>query len=766
MNPKRRRIEITGSVQGVGFRPFVYRLAHQHRFVGWVINDAQGVTLEVQGALEELTRFTERLQGELPPAAVIDELRTAEIPTTEDRGFRILPSDAHGTPTATILADLATCEACRDEFRDPRDRRHNYSFTNCTQCGPRFSIILSLPYDRPRTTMRTFTMCPACQGEFRTPADRRFHAQPNACPRCGPQLRVFRRAGQAVAEGHEALRFAAAALLESRIVAVKGLGGFHLMLDARDATAVETLRSAKPRRDKPLALMVRDLDQAHRLCLLTPEDEHLLTSAEAPILLLPRQSDAQVAGGVAPGNPYLGIMLPYTPLHHLLLHELDFPLVATSGNLADEPICTDETEARERLSDIADLFLVHNRPIARHVDDSVAWNIEGESRLLRLGRGYAPRPIRLCQSIPTILAVGGQLKNAVALGSEHRAFISQHIGDLETPEALEAFERTITDFLDLYDTSPVAVAHDLHPDYASTRWARDQRDERLDGLPRIAVQHHHAHLASCLADNDCEEPALGIIWDGTGYGTDGAVWGGEFLKGDASGFERVAHLRPFRLPGGEAAIREPRRSALALLWETQGETALRQPGLPSIEAFRPTECDLLGNMLARDVNCPMTTSAGRLFDGVASLLGLAQRSSFEGQAAMALEFIADENETESYPIALESNGLFVLDWRPMIAALTTDIAAGVAPARVSARFHNGLIGAMVRIAERVGTPRVALSGGCFQNRRLVERAASRLRTAGFQPLLHRQVPPNDGGIALGQLCIAAARLNGDANRTL
>jgi len=766
MNPKRRRIEITGSVQGVGFRPFVYRLAHQHRLVGWVINDAQGVTLEVQGGLEELTRFTERLQGELPPAAVIDELRTAEIPTTEERGFRILPSDAHGTPTATILADLATCEACRDELRDPRDRRHNYPFTNCTQCGPRFSIILSLPYDRPRTTMHTFTMCPACQGEYRAPADRRFHAQPNACPRCGPQLRVFRRAGQVVAKGHEALRFAAAALRESRIVAVKGLGGFHLMLDARDETAVETLRSAKPRRDKPLALMVRDLDQAHRLCLLTPEDEQLLTCAEAPIVLLPRQSDAQVAGGVAPGNPYLGIMLPYTPLHHLLLHEFDFPLVTTSGNLADEPICTNETEARERLSDIADLFLVHDRPIARHVEDSVAWNILGESRLLRRARGYAPRPIRLRQSIPTILAVGGQLKNAVALGSEHRAFISQHIGDLETPEALEAFERTITDFLDLYGTSPLAVAHDLHPDYASTRWAREQRDERLDGLPRIAVQHHHAHLASCLADNECEEPALGIIWDGTGYGTDGTVWGGEFLQGDASGFERVAHLRPFRLPGGEAAIREPRRSALALLWETQGETALRQPGLPSIEAFRPTERDLLGNMLARDVNCPMTTSAGRLFDGVASLLGLAQRSSFEGQAAMALEFIADENETESYPFALESNSLLVLDWRPMIAALTADIAAGVAPARISARFHNGLIGAMVKVADRVGTPRVALSGGCFQNRRLVESAAARLSAAGFTPLLHRQVPPNDGGIALGQLCIAAARLNGEASRSL
>jgi hydrogenase maturation protein HypF len=473
---------------------------------------------------------------------------------------------------------------------------------------------------------------------------------------------------------------------------------------------------------------------------------------------------------VAPGNPYLGIMLAYTPLHVLLLDEIDFPLVATSGNLGDEPICIDEADALRRLSHIADLFLVHDRPIARHVDDSVMWRVEGEARLLRKARGFAPKPVLLRHDAPSVLAVGAQLKNAIALGVGHRAFVSQHIGDMETPQALGAFERVISDFLELYEAEPVAVAHDLHPDYAATRWARGATEDgaqgpakRLRGLPCIGVQHHHAHLASCLADNDCEETALGVIWDGTGYGTDGTVWGGEFLLGDAGSFERVAHLRPFRLPGGEAAVREPRRAALALLWELQGEAVLRGDGLASIRAFATREREVLGDMLERDVNCPRTTSVGRLFDGVASLLDLAQRTTFEGQAAMALEFVADDREDGSYPVELRATGTgsaktLVLDWRPLLGALLEDLANGVEPGRVSARFHSALVEAMVAVAQTVGSPRVALSGGCFQNRRLVERCAARLRGAGLQPLLHRRAPPNDGGISLGQLCVAAARL--------
>ncbi|MCG8347549.1 MAG: carbamoyltransferase HypF, partial [Chloroflexales bacterium] len=537
---------------------------------------------------------------------------------------------------------------------------------------------------------------------------------------------------------------------------------------------------------KPFALMARDLDQIRALCVVSPEAEALLTAPEAPIVLLRRRTNAAaaVAENVAPGNPNLGIMLPATPLHHLLLGELPGPVVATSGNVSDEPICTDEHEVLERLGHIADLFLVHNRPITRHADDSIAWVLSGEARLLRRARGYAPLPVLLPQAAPSVLAVGAHLKNTVALSVQRQVFISQHIGDLETPEAMAAFERVITDFLRLYAAAPLAIVHDMHPDYLSSHWARrwsfELRDQAAtdDALAQsplapidalVPVQHHHAHLAACLAEHGAVGPALGVIWDGTGYGPDGTVWGGEFLLGDARCFRRVAHLRPFRLPGGEAAIKEPRRVALALLWELCGPSALEQDDLAPIRAFRPAERRLLGQMLDRGFNAPITTSAGRLFDGVAALLGLHQQVSFEGQAAMALEWIADPTVAGAYPIDILATGVqpaasdetmpsFVVDWRPLLTALLEDLRRGVAAERIAACFHNALVELIVQVARLAGEPQVALSGGCFQNRWLTERAAQRLRWAGFKVLLHRQVPPNDGGISLGQVAVAAAQL--------
>ena len=729
---ERWRLEARGAVQGVGFRPFVYRLARESGLDGFVANDPRGAAIEVEGPLAKLEGFVARLEAELPPPAAVHQLRRTRIAPGGERGFRILASTERGERTAQVLADLATCEACLAEVLDPADRRHAYPFANCTRCGPRFSIVRALPWDRPNTTMERFALCPACRAEYEDPRDRRFHAQPNACPACGPRLALWAADGRVL--GGDPLEGAARALCDGAIVAVKGLGGFHLMADAADGAAVTRLRSRKPRREKPFALMVRDLAQARALCRVDAAATQALASPEAPILLLPRRPGAPVHESVAPGNPYLGVMLPATPLHHLLLRRVGRPLVATSGNLSEEPICTDERDALARLAGIADLLLVHDRPIARHVDDSVAWIAAGETRLLRRARGFAPRPVPVEAELPPLLAVGGHLKSSVALGVGRQVFVSQHLGDLETPEALGAFERVIEDFLRLYEVAPVAVAHDLHPDYASTRWAL------ASGLRCIPVQHHHAHLAACLAENGCAGPVLGVVWDGTGYGPDGTIWGGEFLVGSAAGFRRVAHLRPFRLPGGDAAVREPRRSALALLHEIGEEI----------------EPEVLRRMIEKGIHAPLTSSAGRLFDGVAALVGPWQRTSFEGQAAMGLEHLVDPAVGDAYPLDVVGEEL---DWRPLVEALLDDRRRGAAPGAMAARFHNALVEGIVAVARAVGEPAVALSGGCFQNRVLLERAAARLAAEGFRVLLHRHVPPSDGGISLGQVAVAAARLD-------
>ena len=764
---ERLGLEIQGLVQGVGFRPFVYRLATDLALVGWVLNDSRGVFLEVEGPRAALEAFLARLPREKPALARLDSVRPAWLPPAGFDRFEIRHSDAGGAKTALVLPEVATCGACLADVRDAGNRRHRYPFTNCTDCGPRFSIVRELPYDRPHTTMSGFPLCAACRAEYEDPRDRRFHAQPNACPACGPQLALWDASGAVQAAGDDALRGTAEALRGGRIAAVKGIGGFHLMVDARDAAAVARLRERKPRLEKPFAVLARDLAQARALCEIDDAAAATLASPEAPIVLLPKRAGTPVAANVAPGLGTLGVMIASNPLHHLLMAELDFPVVATSGNLTDEPIATDEREALARLGHIADVFLVHDRPIERHVDDSVGWQVGGAFALLRRARGFAPLPVRVARGFPCVLAVGGHLKSTVALSVGERVFLSQHIGDLETPEALAAFERVIADFLRLYEAVPVAVAHDLHPDYVSTQWARRAAEER--GARPVPVQHHHAHLAACLAEHGAPGRALGVVWDGTGYGADGTVWGGEFLLGDAAGYERVAHLRPFRLPGGEAAIHEPRRAALALLWEMYGEAASAREDLAVSASFSPAERRVLAQMLAHGLNAPLTTSAGRLFDGLAALVGLFPRVTYEAQAAIALEFAADAGDHGAYPVAVgrgpaagdtTAGGAapLTVDWQPLVEATLADLARGVARGVIAARIHAGLADAIAAVAAAVGEPRVVLSGGCLQNRLLLEGATRRLRAAGHEVLLHRQVPPNDGGIALGQAAVAAAAL--------
>ncbi len=739
---QRVRLVIRGAVQGVGFRPFVFRLATELDLRGWVLNSAQGVFIEVEGEPALLQQFVKRLYHELPPRAFIQSMEQSVLDPAGYTAFEIRHSEETGEKSALILPDIATCADCLREIFDPANRRYRYPFTNCTNCGPRYSIIESLPYDRPNTTMKAFTMCAKCREEYENPLDRRFHAQPNACPECGPRLNLWDEQGGVLAQYDEALRRAADAIREGRIVGVKGLGGFHLIVDARNEQAVRRLRERKRREEKPFALMYPSLQMVRAHCWVDEAEERVLTSPESPIVLLRRKGDADIVPSVAPVNPYLGVMLPYTPLHHLLLAELGFPVVATSGNLSDEPICTDEYEALQRLAGIADLFLVHNRPIARHVDDSVVRVLMGREMVLRRARGYAPLPVLVKEPLPPLLAVGAHLKNTVALSVGRQVFISQHIGDLETPQALEAFRRVIADVRALWEHQPQAVACDMHPDYLSTQSAHRM------GLPLVSVQHHYAHVLACMAENEVAPPVLGVSWDGTGYGADGTVWGGEFLLVTETGFERVAHLRPFRLPGGDRAPKEPRRSALGVLYEMLGEQAFDLLG----NLFTPRERHLLAQMLRQGVNAPITTSAGRLFDAVASLVIGRQVVNFEGQAAMELEFLAHSAQgDDSYPFRLSEGTPRVLDWSPTVEAILQDVQQGAEPSWIALRFHNALVEMVVAVAKAVGVERIALSGGCFQNAYLTERAVRRLTEEGFRMYWHQRVPPNDGGIALGQL---------------
>jgi len=757
----RFRMTIHGAVQGVGFRPFVWRLASELALVGWVRNTSQGVLIEVEGFSHELGRFVARLEKEKPPRAHVVSLEHVVLDPVGYATFEIRES-VETEKTAFVLPDIATCPKCLAEILDPANRRYRYPFTNCTQCGPRFSIVLALPYDRANTTMKAFEMCDECQAEYQDPNDRRFHAQPNACPRCGPHLEFWDAEGNVLEMHDAALRRAAHLLRQGRIVAVKGLGGFHLMADARDEDAVKRLRRLKRREEKPFALMYPSLRLAKTHCHVSELEERAVMSPESPIVLLRRSaevSECNIAPSVAPGNPCLGIMLPYTPLHHLLMAELGFAIVATSGNLAEEPMCIDERESLDRFAGIADGFLVHNRPIARPVDDSIVCVVLKRELMLRRARGYAPLPVSLRHGVPPLLAVGAHLKNTVATTVGSRAFISQHIGNLETVQAVRAFHETVKQFRQLHDLNPVAVACDAHPDYYSTRFAATL------GLPVVHTQHHHAHVLSCMADNDLTGLVLGAAWDGTGYGTDGTIWGGEFLRVDDGRVARVAHLRTFRLPGGETAVREPRRTAMGLLFEVFGDTIFDRDDLAPVRQLSQAERHALRASLLGGINAPVTSSAGRLFDGIASIVDVRHYTRFEGQAAMELEFaIPKTPPSDSYPFAVIAgppsgpHDVFSIDWEPMIQSILGEIASRTEVGVISARFHNTLAEMIVAVAGRMGIERVLLSGGCFQNRYLLTRAVTRLRDARFKPYWHQRVPPNDGGIALGQICFAAKTL--------
>jgi hydrogenase maturation protein HypF len=755
-----------GAVQGVGFRPFVHRLAVELGLSGSVGNSSQGVFIEAEGPFASLEQFLRRLQAEKPPRSFIQSLESWWSDPAGLAGFEIRPGETGGGKTAIIMPDIATCPDCLREIFDPLNRRYLYPFTNCTNCGPRFSIVESLPYDRANTSMKQFALCPECEREYRDPENRRFHAQPNACPKCGPSLELWDAAGAVLASHHQALLRAAQSVRDGQILALKGVGGFQLIVDARCEEAVRRLRHRKQRDEKPLAVMYPSLEDARAACRVADAEARLLLSPESPIVLLKRI--AALAPSVAPGNPDLGVMLPYSPLHHLLMFELKFPVVATSGNLSDEPICTDEREALQRLRRIADVFLVHNRPIVRHVDDSVARVVLGREQVLRRARGYAPLPVRLAEERPAraldaaspVLAVGGHLKNTVALAIGPQVFVSQHIGDLETVPSYEAFLRVIRDFERLYEASPAVIAADGHPDYLSTKFAAGLLAAK-PGLRGVSVQHHAAHVLACAAENELAPPFLGVAWDGTGRGSDGTVWGGEFFLVTGSACKRVAHFRQFRLPGGSRAVREPRRAALGMLAEMGDASAPALGELPPIKSFSPAELAALTAMLKNGVHSPLTSSAGRLFDAVAALLGLRQIARFEGQAAMELEFAMDNvNTGEAYAFEIHGKNqtggepLLVVDWSPMVKGILADLKGGVPVGLISAKFHNALAGVIVAVARRVGQPQVALSGGCFQNRHLVEITDARLAREGFRPCWPQRIPPNDGGIALGQIVAA------------
>lgn len=752
-NTQRLKAVVRGAVQGVGFRPFVYRLASELRLSGWVENNVQGVFLEIEGPRPVLESFLERLQAEKPRPASIQSLEFSFLDPKGHRGFAIRESRDEGVPTALVLPDIATCPDCLRELFEPGNRRHLHPFINCTNCGPRFSVIRALPYDRPNTTMSGFAMCAACRAEYEDPGDRRFHAQPIACPDCGPQLELWDREGKALTLRQAAWKGAVLAVRDGKILALKGLGGYQLICDARRTDAIRALRERKRREEKPFALMVKDRAAAERLCEVSPMEGRLLASPEAPIVLMRRRKGAPVAPEVAPGNPFLGIMLPSTPLHHLLMREWDFPVVATSGNVTDEPLALDDREAVERLSGIADLFLVHDRPIARRVDDSVARVILGTEQILRRARGYAPLPVTLTTEASGILAVGAHLKNTVAFATGRDVFMSQHIGDLDTVAAQDSFRAVTEDLSGLYRSMTRIVAHDLHPDYVSTRHAKKL------GLPGVAVQHHLAHALACATENEVEAPYLAATWDGTGLGIDGTVWGGEFLLVTEKGWERAGHLRTFRLPGGDQAIREPRRCALGVLHALKG----REAGDLMAMAFTPEERMVLVTSLERDLNSPRTSSMGRLFDAVASLLGIRHKNVFEGQAAMELEFAAWKGHPGSvYPVTVENTcDGFIFDWEPLILGVLQDRANGQPVPDIARAFHATLATGLVEMAKLTGSIQVMLTGGVFQNRLLTELSVEALRSAGMKPYWHQRIPPNDGGISLGQL-VEAQRQMGTA----
>jgi len=754
----RRGIEVTGMVQGVGFRPYVYRLALEHHLAGQICNTPAGVAIEIEGAPEAVEEFLARLPAEAPPLAHITDIAVHQLSCDHDSGFRIVTSQAGPEPRVLISPDVAVCEDCLQELFDPTNRRYLFPFINCTNCGPRFTIIRGIPYDRTRTSMNVFSMCPQCQAEYDDPANRRFHAQPNACWECGPQVDLRDNQGQRL-HVSDPIAATAAHLRAGAIVAVKGLGGFHLACDATNAAAVERLRERKRRVEKPFAIMAPNLAAIEKLCDVDAASRALLLRHERPIVLLPRKEGSPVAEAVAPFNRYLGIFLPYTPLHYLLFAAGHFAaLVMTSGNLSEEPIAIDNDEALHRLKELADFFLLHNREILLRSDDSVVRVVGGRARQLRRSRGYVPVPVFLHKEVPPILAVGGELKNTVCLTRSRQAFLSQHIGDLENVESYNFFEEAIGHLRQVLEIEPRIIAYDLHPDYFSTRWALAQK-----GVQLVGVQHHHAHIASCMAENHLEGRVIGIALDGTGYGTDGHIWGGEVLVADDCEFERRAHFAYVPMPGGAAAIREPWRMAVGYLAHHFGEEFLRFP-IPFVRQLDPYQVKNLLRMTQGRCNSPLTSSCGRLFDAVAALIGLRQRVNYEAQAAIELEMcMADpRGDVPAYPLRIQQRAQgWEIDSRPLFEALLSDISEGQPVGLMSRRFHNALVEVFTRLAgvlrENLGLNRVCLSGGTFQNVYLLEHLTAQLEDNGFQVFSQTEVPAGDGGLSLGQALIAARR---------
>jgi hydrogenase maturation protein HypF len=765
------RVHITGLVQGVGFRPFVYNLATRHNLNGWVKNTSAGVDIEVDGDSESLNLFLQQLRDEAPPLSRIDEFSASFQPANGFSSLEILHSEAVEGAFQPISPDVSICPDCLRELFDPNDRRYRYPFINCTNCGPRFTIIKDIPYDRPKTTMASFPMCPDCELEYTNPLDRRFHAQPVACPVCGPQITFERFNVGTLASSGDAIAGTCKSLANGEIVAIKGLGGFHLACDATNAGPVTELRTRKLRVDKPFAIMMPDIETVEQYCFVSDSERQLISSSARPIVLLKRKPESNIVPEVAPKQDWIGVMLPYTPLHHLLFNDENTKftaLVMTSGNLSEEPIATGNDEARERLSTLADAFLMHNRDIHIRCDDSVVRvfeeNLQSEIRNqkfiypIRRSRGYSPFPVKLPFDAPQILAAGSELKNTFCITNKNYAFLSHHIGDMENYETLRSFEQGVEQFEKLFRVKPKAIAYDFHPNYLATRYALERAEH--ENLPTVGVQHHHAHIAACMAEHglDGTHPIIGVAFDGTGYGEDGAIWGSEILIADYKSYQRRFHIAYFPLPGGDAAIKKPARTALALLWSL---------GLEWDEILRPTaefpdqDQVILRAQLERKINTPLTSSMGRLFDVAAALAGVRQQVNYEGQAAIEFEALADMAEGGRYPFGLDQDKVQV---RTAVEALINDVVAGIQISKISAKFHNGLAACVLEICTRIrsetGIDEVALSGGVWQNITLLGRTLSLLNKDGFRVYIHREVPANDGGLSLGQAVIAAARIRG------
>jgi hydrogenase maturation protein HypF len=754
--PVRLRIRVGGIVQGVGFRPFIYRLAKERNLAGYVLNDPAGVDMEVEGRLDAVSGFLTAIVKEKPPRARVDTLSAYFVDIENESGFSIRESEVTSERAVLISPEIAACEDCLRELRDPSDRRYGYPFINCTNCGPRYTIIRDVPYDRAKTTMAVFKMCPECRAEYEDPGNRRFHAEPNACWVCGPAVVLRDESGTEVV-CDDPIRRAVELLAEGRVIAVKGLGGFHLAVDATDDDAVRRLRERKHREEKPLAVMARDIDAVRTFAEVGPDEERLLLDAARPIVLLKKAPGSAISEWVAPGNRNIGIMLPYTPLHHLLLDGDFHALVMTSGNISEEPIAIDIEDALARLGGIADYYLDHNREILARCDDSVTRVVDGRVLFVRRSRGYVPLPLELDTTSPSILACGAHLKNTVAVTRGNKVFLSQHIGDLENLAAYGFFKSSIDRLAKVADSEPSVVAYDLHPDYLSTRYALERPAET-----RIGVQHHHAHIAACLGEAGSDGPAIGVALDGTGYGPDGTIWGCEVLIATRAEFRRVAHLEVVGMPGGERAVSEPWRMALSHMTNAFGSD-LDRLDLGGLLGRGEEEIRMVRKMLERNLNCPPTSSCGRLFDAVSAICGIRSRISFEGQAAIELEMAARMDGDRAYPVEIEeTDGMLVISPKAMIRALVDDATAGMDKGIVSAGFHTWLASSLVQVAlslrSKHGTGLVALSGGCFQNEILLREMMRRLSEEGFDVCINTLVPANDGGISFGQVIVASATL--------